>query len=202
DGRCCLMSGDAVSRRGVYESFHSSGTISACLRRALEAAGLPAAAIQQVPTTDRAAVGEMLRMAEFIDVIVPRGGRGLIERVTAESRIPVLKHLDGICHTYLDGAADPEMARRVVLNAKMRRTGICGATETLLVDRRALPILPPVLDDLITAGCELRGDDEVRALDSRVGPASEADWSTEYLDAILSVKVVAGVDAAIAHINR
>ena len=198
----CLKSGNAAILRGGSESFHSSGTIAACLRRALEATGLPAAAIQQVPTTDRAAVGEMLRMAEFIDVIVPRGGRGLIERVTAESRIPVLKHLDGICHTYLDGAADPEMARRVVLNAKMRRTGICGATETLLVDRRALPILPPVLDDLITAGCELRGDDEVRALDSRVGPASEADWSTEYLDAILSVKVVDGVDAAIAHINR
>ena len=201
-GGLCLRSGNAAILRGGSESFHSSGTIAACLRRALETAGLPAAAIQQVPTTDRAAVGEMLRMAEFIDVIVPRGGRGLIERVTAESRIPVLKHLDGICHTYLDGAADPEMARRVVLNAKMRRTGICGATETLLVDRRALAILPPILDDLIAAGCELRGDDEVRALDSRVGPASEADWSTEYLDAILSVKVVDGVDAAIAHINR
>jgi glutamate-5-semialdehyde dehydrogenase len=201
-GGLCLRSGNAAILRGGSESFHSSSAIAACLRRALGESGLPTAAIQLVPTTDRAAVGEMLRMAEFIDVIVPRGGRGLIERVAAESRIPVLKHLDGICHTYVDGAADPEMARRLVLNAKMRRTGICGATETLLVDRRAIGQLPAILADLIDAGCEVRGDAETCALDPRAQPASEADWDTEYLDAVIAVKLVDGVDAAIAHINR
>ncbi|WP_119461059.1 glutamate-5-semialdehyde dehydrogenase [Rhodospirillaceae bacterium SYSU D60014] len=201
-GGLCLRSGNAAILRGGSESFHSSSAIAACLRRALGESGLPTAAIQLVPTTDRAAVGEMLQMAESIDVIVPRGGRGLIERVAAESRIPVLKHLDGICHTYVDGAADPEMARRLVLNAKMRRTGICGATETLLVDRRAIGQLPAILADLIDAGCEVRGDAETCALDPRVQPASEADWDTEYLDAVIAVKLVDGVDAAIVHVNR
>jgi glutamate-5-semialdehyde dehydrogenase len=144
----------------------------------------------------------MLRMSEHIDIIVPRGGRSLIERVQAESRIPVIAHLEGNCHTYVDGAADPAMARQIVLNAKMRRTGVCGATETLLVDRRALGLLPPILDDLIGAGCEVRGDAETQKLDARVKPATPADWDTEYLDAILAVKVVDGVDGAIAHIDR
>jgi glutamate-5-semialdehyde dehydrogenase len=144
----------------------------------------------------------MLRMSEHIDIIEPRGGRSLIERVQAESRIPVIAHLEGNCHTYVDGAADPAMARQIVLNAKMRRTGVCGATETLLVDRRALGLLPPILDDLIGAGCEVRGDAETQKLDARVRPASAADWDTEYLDAILAVKVVDGVDGAIAHIDR
>jgi glutamate-5-semialdehyde dehydrogenase len=156
-----------------------------------------------VPTTDRAAVGIMLTMTEFIDVIVPRGGPSLIERVQQESRIPVFAHRDGICHVYLHAAAEPEMARRVVLNAKMRRTAVCGAAETLLVDRDAATrLLPGVLADLIEAGCEVRGDAEVRAIDARVRPASEADWSTEYLDAIIAVRVVDGLEEAIGHVNR
>ncbi len=164
---------------------------------------MPETAIQQVPTTDRAAVGIMLRMSEHVDVIVPRGGRSLIERVQNESRIPVLAHLEGICHVYLDAAAEPEMARAVTLNAKMRRTGICGAAETLLVDRAAAErLLPGVTEDLLAAGCELRGDAEVQAMDARVLPASEADWTTEYLDAILSIRLVDGVGGAIEHIGR
>jgi glutamate-5-semialdehyde dehydrogenase len=174
-----------------------------CLAAGLVAADLPAASIQLVPTTDRAAVGEMLRMSEFIDVIVPRGGKSLIERITAESRVPLFQHLEGICHTYIDAAADPEMARRVAFNAKMRRTGICGATETLLIDRAIAPVvLSPIVDDLFSAGCEVRGDDATRAIDGRVLPATDADWDTEYLDAILSVKIVDGVRAAIDHIAR
>ena len=202
-GGLCLKAGNAAVLRGGSESAHSSGAILAALQEGLEAAGLPPAAIQRPPTSDRAAVGIMLRMAEYIDVIVPRGGRGLIERVQAESRIPVLAHLDGICHTYVHAAADRDMARRVVLNAKMRRPGICGATETLLVDRAVLTShLPGILDDLFEAGCEVRGDPDVRALDARVAAASEADWDTEYLAPILSVKVVDGVEAAVAHVNR
>ncbi len=159
--------------------------------------------MQLVPTQDRAAVGHMLTMAEHIDVIVPRGGRSLIERVQRESRIPVIAHLEGICHVYVDGAADLETARRIVFNAKMRRTGVCGAAETLLVDRTvATTHLPPILADLHKAQCEIRGDEAVRALDPDAGPATEADWTTEYLDAILSVRVVDGLDGAIAHINR
>ena len=200
-GGLCLKAGNAVILRGGSESFHSSSAIMACLRKGLEDAGLPGDAIQMVPTTDRAAVGEMLVMAEYIDVIVPRGGKGLIERITAESKIPLFKHLEGICHTYVDKAADPEKARAVVLNAKMRRTGICGATETLLIDRSVYKaLLPPILDDLAEAGCEVRGDAEVQALDTRAKAVTEEDWDTEYLDAILSVKVVDGVDEAIAHI--
>jgi glutamate-5-semialdehyde dehydrogenase len=144
----------------------------------------------------------MLRMSDCIDIIVPRGGRSLIERVQAESRIPVIAHLEGNCHTYVDGAADADMARRVVLNAKMRRTGVCGATETLLVDRRAAKLLPAILQDLLGAGCEVRGDAATIALDARVKPATAADWDTEFLDAIIAVKLVEGVDGAIAHINR
>ena len=197
-----LKAGSAVILRGGSESFHSSRAIHGCLAEGLQAAGLPQAAIQLVPTTDRAAVGELLRLSDFVDVIVPRGGRSLIERVQAESRIPVIAHLEGNCHTYVDGAADAAMARQVVLNAKLRRTGVCGATETLLVDRRAIGQLPAILADLIAAGCEVRGDTDTQRLDARVKPATAADWDTEYLDAIIAVKVVDGVDAAIAHINR
>lgn len=201
-GALCLKSGNAAILRGGSESFHSSGAIMACLREGLREANLPEAAIQLVPTRDRAAVGEMLRMVGLIDIIVPRGGKGLIERVQEESRIPVIAHLDGICHVYVDDDADPDMAREVTLNAKMRRTGVCGAAETLLVDKPvAERVLPAILDDLAAAGCEIRGDETTRKLDSRVKPATEQDWDTEYLDAIISVKVVDGVDAAIDHIN-
>ena len=202
-GGLCLKAGNAAILRGGSESHHSSAAITAALHRGLAEANLPGAAIQLVPTTDRAAVGEMLKMSEFIDVIVPRGGKSLVERVTAESRIPLFKHLEGICHTYVDGAADLEMARAIVVNAKMRRTGICGTTETLLVDRHAAgTLLSPIVEDLIRAGCEVRGDSEARALDNRVAPATDADWNTEYLDAIISVKVVDGVDGAVTHIGR
>jgi len=197
----CLKAGNAVILRGGSEIHHSSAAIAAALDRGLAEANLPTAAIQLVPTTDRIAVGEMLKMSEFIDVIVPRGGKSLIERVTAESRIPIFKHLEGICHTYVDGAADLGMARAIVLNAKMRRTSICGSTETLLVDRRAAgTMLTSIVGDLIGAGCEVRGDADARAFDGRVTEAVAADWDTEYLDAIISVKVVDGVAGAIAHI--
>ena len=202
-GGLCLKAGNAVILRGGSESFHSSGAIMDSLGAGLDGAGLPATSIQRVPTRDRAAVGEMLRMTEFIDVIVPRGGKSLIERVSAESKVPLFKHLEGICHTYVDAAADADMARKVVLNAKMRRTGICGTTETLLVDKRiAGTHLPPIIEELIAAGCEVRGDAATCALDERVVPATDADWGTEYLDAIISVAVVDGVDAAVAHIAR
>ena len=202
-GGLCLKAGNAVILRGGSESFHSSGAIMDSLSAGLDGAGLPATSIQRVPTRDRAAVGEMLRMTEFIDVIVPRGGKSLIERVTAESKVPLFKHLEGICHTYVDAAADADMARKIVLNAKMRRTGICGTTETLLVDKRiAGTHLPPIIEDLIAAGCEVRGDAATCAMDERVVPATEEDWKTEYLDAIISVAVVDGVDAAVAHIAR
>jgi glutamate-5-semialdehyde dehydrogenase len=202
-GALCLKAGNAAILRGGSESFFSSRAILGCLQEGLRQAGLPEAALQCVPTTDRAAVGIMLSMSEFIDVIVPRGGPSLIERVQQESRIPVFAHRDGICHVYLHAAADPEMARQVVLNAKMRRTAVCGAAETLLVDQAAASrLLPGVLADLIAAGCEVRGDAAVQAMDARVSPASEADWSTEYLDAIISVKAVDGLDQAISHVNR
>ena len=202
-GGLCLKSGNAAILRGGSESLNSAKAIHAALREGLATANLPEAAIQLIPTTDRAAVGALLRLDDLIDVIVPRGGRALIERVAAESRIPVLKHLDGICHTYVDGAADLAMARRVTLNAKMRRTGICGATETLLVDRRVLKShLPPLLADLIAAGCEVRGDAETQALDLRVKPATPQDWDTEYLDSIIAVRVVDGVEGAIRHIAQ
>jgi len=202
-GGLAFKSGNAAILRGGSESFHSSRALLAALRAGLQSAGLPEDAIQLVPTRDRAAVGLMLAMSGVIDVIVPRGGASLIERVQRESRIPVIAHLEGLCHTYIDGAADPEKARAIVLNAKMRRVSICGATETLLVDRRvAAAILPPILADLRAAGCELRGDPEVLALDNTVTPATEQDWRTEYLDAILAVRVVDGVGDAIKHIER
>ncbi|MBC8158217.1 MAG: glutamate-5-semialdehyde dehydrogenase [Alphaproteobacteria bacterium] len=200
-GALCLKSGNATILRGGSESFHSSSAIMKCLAEGLAKAGLPAGAIQLVPTRDRAAVGEMLTMADFIDVIVPRGGKSLIKRITAESKIPLFKHLEGICHTYVDASADLDMARKVTLNAKMRRTGICGATETLLVHPDVLAThLGPIVDDLSAAGCEVRGDARAQAADQRILPATEEDWGTEYLDAIISVAVVDDVDVAIAHI--
>jgi glutamate-5-semialdehyde dehydrogenase len=197
----CLKAGNAVILRGGSESFHSSHAILAAVLAGLAEAGLPADACQIIPTTDRAAVGAMLRLSEFIDVIVPRGGKSLIERVTAESRVPLFKHLEGICHTYIHAAADPAKARAVTVNAKMRRTGICGATETVLVDRAvAAAMVPALVEDLTAAGCAVRGCAETQALDARVEPATDADWDTEYLDAIVSMKVVEGLDEAIAHI--
>jgi glutamate-5-semialdehyde dehydrogenase len=202
-GGLCLKSGNAAILRGGSESFHSSLAIHACLQEGLAEAGLPPACLQMVPTTDRAAVGLMLQMTGIIDVIVPRGGRSLIERVIAESRIPLFQHLEGLCHTYVDGAADLAMARAVVSNAKMRRTGVCGATETLLVDRKlALTHLPVLVKDLLEAGCEVRGDAATQTVDARVRPATEEDWATEYLDAVISVRLVDGVAGAIAHIAR
>jgi glutamate-5-semialdehyde dehydrogenase len=200
-GGLCLKAGNACILRGGSESFHSSQAILGCLHEGLKAAGVPLTAIQMVPTTDRAAVGEMLTMTKYIDVIVPRGGQSLVDRVMRESRVPTFQHLIGLCHTYIHSKADPAKARSIVLNAKMRRTGICGATETLLVDEAVLAnILPPILDDLAKAGCELRGDAAVQNLDARVKPASAEDWDTEYLDAILSVKAVKDLDGAVAHI--
>ena len=201
-GGLCLKSGNAAILRGGSESFHSSGTILDCLQTGLAEAGLPEGAIQLVPTTDRAAVGEMLTMTDYIDIIVPRGGKSLIERVQQESKIPVIAHLEGLCHTYIDGAADPAMARDIVVNAKMRRTGICGATETLLIDKAvATQTLPDIIEALSATGCELRGDDATCALDNRVNAATEADWRTEYLEPILSIRQVDGLDGAIAHIG-
>ena len=202
-GGLAVKSGNAAILRGGSESFHSSRALVAALREGLRAVGLPEDAIQLVPTRDREAVGMMLKMSGVIDVIVPRGGASLIERVQRESRIPVIAHLEGLCHTYVDGAADPAKARAIVLNAKMRRVSICGATETLLVDRAvAATILPPILADLRAAGCELRGDPETLAIEPQAVPATDQDWRTEYLDAILAVRVVDGVAGAIEHINR
>jgi glutamate-5-semialdehyde dehydrogenase len=202
-GALCLKAGNAAILRGGSESFYTSRAILSALQQGLTEAGLPESAIQLVPTTDRDAVGMMLTMAGVIDVIVPRGGRSLVERVQRESRVPIFAHLDGLCHVYLDSKADPEKALAITLNAKMRRTGICGAAETLLVDRPvAATLLPAIIDDLIDAGCALRGDQEVQALDSRVQPASEADWTSEYLDAILAIRLVDGLEAAIDHVNR
>ncbi len=203
-GALCLKSGNPVILRGGSESRRSSAAIHECLVHGLESAGLPQACIQLVPTADRAAVGLMLSgMTEYINVIVPRGGRSLVERVQAEARVPVIGHLEGICHVYVDRDANVEMARRIVLNAKMRRTGICGSAETLLVDRAgAATHLAGLIEALIDAGCEVRGDAEAQHVDARVKPATEEDWRTEYLDAIISVRVVDGVEAAIEHIAR
>ena len=199
----CLRSGNAMILRGGSESFHSTAAILAAFRDGIAAAGVTPDAVQAVPTRDRAAVGKLLTMSDAIDVIVPRGGKSLIARVQAESRMPVIAHLEGNCHVYVHASAKPETARAVTLNAKMRRTGVCGAAESLLIDRAAAkPLLPALLDDLIHAGCAVRGDAETRALDARVTPASEADWSTEYLDAIIAVRVVDGLDQAIEHVNR
>ncbi|MFC3724138.1 glutamate-5-semialdehyde dehydrogenase [Neoaquamicrobium sediminum] len=202
-GALCLMAGNAVILRGGSDSINSSSAIHACLVEGLKAAGLPADAIQLVPTTDRAAVGEMLKgLGGNVDVIVPRGGRSLVERVQNEARVPVFAHLEGICHLYIDRSAKLDMAVPLAVNAKMRRTGICGAAETLLVDRAvAQTHLVPILQALADAGCEVRATDEVRAAFSAAVPAAEADWSTEYLDAIISVKLVDGVAGAIDHID-
>ncbi len=200
----CLKAGNAVILRGGSESFRSAVAIHAALVEGLGEAGLPTAAISLVPTRERAAVGMMLAGLDgAIDVIVPRGGKDLVGRVQTEARVPVFAHLEGVCHVYVDAAAKLAMAKAIVLNAKMRRTGVCGAAETLLVDRAGAPkLLKPLVAMLIDAGCEIRGDAAAQAVDSRVKPASETDWGTEYLDAILTAGVVDGVDGAIAHIKR
>ncbi|MGE5150736.1 MAG: glutamate-5-semialdehyde dehydrogenase [Rhodospirillaceae bacterium] len=200
-GALCIKSGNVVVLRGGSDSFHSSRAIVELLRRALAGAGLPEDCVQLVPTTDRAAVGEMLKAMDWLDLIVPRGGRSLIDRVTAESRVPVLRHYDGICHVYVDRDADVAMARDVVANAKMRRVSVCGAAETLLIDRAVLDThLLPVVAKLHELGCEVRGDSEVRKRDPKAVPASEKDWRTEYLEPIISVATVDGVEGAIHHI--
>lgn len=200
----CLKSGNAVILRGGSEAFASNRAIHGCLVQALIEAGLPSAAVQLVPTRDRAAVGCLLGgLGGRVDVVVPRGGRSLVERVQRDARIPVIGHLEGICHVYVDGAADLGMAERVVLNSKLRRTGICGAAETLLVDRAcAATHLAPLVIALLDAGCEVRGNAAAQAADARVTPADEADWRTEYLDAVISVRVVDGVEGAIRHIAQ
>jgi glutamate-5-semialdehyde dehydrogenase len=194
-----LRSGNAVILRGGSEAIESNRAIHAAMVAGIVESGLPGDAVQLVPTTDRAAVGAMLRAVGLIDIIVPRGGKSLVARVQEEARVPVLAHLDGICHTYVHAAADPEMARSVVLNAKMRRTGICGAMETLLIDK-AYPDAEALVGTLLDALCEVRGDEAVKALDDRVDPVQAADWDTEYLDSIVAARIVDGVDEALAHI--
>lgn len=202
-GALCLKSGNAVILRGGSESFHSSGAIAECLQEGLKKAGLPRNSIQLVPTTDREAVGEMLTMSQYIDVIVPRGGKGLCKRVMEESRVPTLLHLEGNCHTYIHAKANQDMALSVLENAKLRRTGICGATESLVIDHKiAKEILPKIADTLIAKGCELRGDNEACKIDARLKPASDGDWDTEYLDAILSVKIIDDLEDAIEFVNQ
>ncbi len=203
-GALCLKAGNPAILRGGSESHHSARAVHACHVRGLRHAALPEAAIQLVPTTDREAVGLMLKGLDgAIDVIVPRGGKSLVARVQEEARVPVFAHLEGLCHTYVDRSADLEMAKRIVVNAKMRRTGVCGATETLLVDKAAPEgYLTALVAALIDAGCEVRGDAAAQAVDRRVKAAIDQDWSTEYLDAIIAAKVVEGVDGAIAHIRR
>jgi glutamate-5-semialdehyde dehydrogenase len=203
-GVLCLKSGNAVILRGGSDSFRSCRAIHDCLVQGLREAGLPEAAIALVPTRDRAAVGLMLTgLGGAIDVIVPRGGKSLVGRVEAEARVPVFAHLEGVNHVYVDRAADLAMAKSIVLNAKMRRPGVCGAAETLLVDRKGAAIsLKPLVEMLLDAGCEVRGDDAVQEADARVKPASDEDWDTEYEDAIIAAKVVDGLDEAIAHIHN
>ncbi len=195
----CVASGNAVLLRGGSEAVRSNRAIHAALVRGLTAAGVPEAAVQLIPTQDRAAVGAMLTAAGLIDMIVPRGGKSLVARVQADARVPVLAHLDGINHTYIHAAADPAKAIQIAINAKLRRTGVCGAMETLLLDAQ-FPAAPAVVAALLDSGCELRGDARARALDPRIGAASNEDWDTEYLDSVLSVAVVDGLDAALAHI--
>ena len=200
----CVKSGNAVILRAGSESFRTSSAIAEAMRDGLRAANLPVDAIQLVPTRDREAVGLMLRgLNGAIDVIVPRGGKSLVARVQDEARVPVFAHLEGLCHVYVDGAADLAMARAIVKNAKLRRTGICGAAETLLVDQAcAATHLAPLVKDLLDAGCEVRGDAVTQAIDARVKPANDEDWATEYLDAIIACRVVDGLDGALAHIAR
>ena len=197
----CVRSGNAVLLRGGSEAVHSNRAIHAAMVAGLASAGVPGDAVQLLPTQDRDAVGAMLTAAGLIDMIIPRGGKSLVARVQADARVPVLAHLDGICHTYVHAAADPDKARAIARNAKLRRTGICGSLDTLLLDAQC-PASQAGVADLLDAGCELRGDARARALDPRVLPASDEDWDTEYLDAILSVAVVDGLDAALAHIER
>ncbi|QRI62975.1 glutamate-5-semialdehyde dehydrogenase [Shinella sp. PSBB067] len=203
-GALCLKAGNAVILRGGSDSVNSSQAIHSCLVAGLKAAGLPEHAIQYVPVTDRAAVGAMLSgLGGAIDVIVPRGGKSLVARVQGEARVPVFAHLEGLCHIYVDKSADLDMAKRIVVNAKMRRTGICGAMETLLVDRAVADThLAPLVEGLVAAGCEVRATEEIRARIPGLAAATETDWSTEYLDAILSVALVDGISGAIEHINR
>ncbi len=201
-GAMCIKSGNAAILRGGSESFNSSRAIFDCMKAGIIEAGLPEHAIQMIPVTDRAAVGEMLKLSDYIDVIVPRGGKSLISRITDESRIPLFKHLEGLCHTYVHASADPQKAVDIVVNAKMRRVGICGATETVLIDSSvAGRLLPRIAEALVAKGCELRGDETAQAIDGRIKPATADDWVTEYLDAIVSIKVVSGVDEAVNHIN-
>ncbi|TAA57160.1 glutamate-5-semialdehyde dehydrogenase [Shinella sp. JR1-6] len=203
-GALCLKAGNAVILRGGSDSVNSSQAIHSCLVAGLKAAGLPEHAIQYVPVTDRAAVGAMLSgLGGTIDVIVPRGGKSLVARVQSEARVPVFAHLEGLCHIYIDKSADLDMAKRIVVNAKMRRTGICGAAETLLIDRATADThLAPLLEGLRAAGCEVRATDEIRTRIENLVAATETDWSTEYLDAIISVALVDGISGAIEHINR
>lgn len=202
-GALCLKAGNAVILRGGSDSLHSSRAIHQCLVQGLKAAGLPEHSIQIVPTTDRAAVGAMLSgLNGAIDVIVPRGGKSLVARVQSEARVPVFAHLEGLCHIYVDASAELEMAKQIVVNAKMRRTGICGAAETLLVDSAAIGThLTPILEALTAAGCEIRGSAAVLKVHPGLKPATEEDWRTEYLDAVISVAIVDGISGAIAHIN-
>jgi glutamate-5-semialdehyde dehydrogenase len=203
-GALCLKSGNAVILRGGSESLHSNRAIHACLVAGLHTAALPAECVQLVPTADRAAVGCMLSgMTQYLDVLIPRGGKSLVARVQAEARVPVIGHLEGNCHVYVHEGAELSMARAIVLNAKLRRTGVCGAAETLLIDRAAAGThLAPIVRDLLAAGCEVRGDALVQAVDARVRAASDADWYREFLDAIIAVRVVEGLDAAIAHVRQ
>ena len=202
-GALCLKSGNAVILRGGSESFHSSSAIMVSLKEGLKTAGLPEASIQLVPTRDRDAVGELLRLTDYVDIIVPRGGKALIERISSESCIPMFKHLEGICHIYVDSAADEQMARKIIVNAKMRRTGICGAAETVLVQRSiANSMLCSIVSDLVDAGCEVRGDTEAMSMDNRVIPATRDDWDTEYLDSVITIGVVDNVYAAMEHITK
>ncbi len=199
----CLKAGSAVILRGGRESVRSAGAIHACMAAGLREAGLPEAAVQVAATADRGFVAAMLRAAGLINLIIPRGGKGLVTRVMEEARVPVLAHAEGLCHTYIHVAADPAMARSIVANAKMRRTGICGATETLLIDAAIAPaLLPALLDDLAKLGCTFKADDRARAIVAGLDPATDDDFRTEWLDAILSVKVVDGVDEALDHIRR
>jgi len=203
-GALCVKSGNATILRGGSDGFQSSRLIVEALQEGLERAGLPREAIQMVPTSDRASVGDMLAgLGGTIDLIVPRGGKNLVARVQAEAKVPVFSHLEGICHIYVDRSANPVMARDIVLNAKMRRTGVCGSAETILIDRAGATVnLRPIIRTLIDAGCEVRGDAEAQAADVNVKPASEDDWSTEYLDSIVSLRVINGVDEAMAHIAK
>ncbi|MDB5415780.1 MAG: glutamate-5-semialdehyde dehydrogenase [Rubritepida sp.] len=202
-GALCLKAGSAVLLRGGSESTLSARAIADCLREGLRLAGLPEDAVQLAPTQDRAFVGAMLRAAGLIDLIIPRGGKGLVKRVLEEARVPVLAHAEGLCHTYVHAAADPEMARRILLDAKLRRTGVCGSTETLLIDAAVAPtLLPLLLGDLAAAGCAFHADERARAIMPELPPATDEDFATEWLDAILNVAVVDGVDSALAHIRR